>query len=197
MFHLQPHLTHLLCYNDARVNLSEVVHQTFLSGWVWVCKSVHRCSFLVRNERAALKSGTKAICEQAGSLQLCSSPQAGLKAPAAKGNIPGLLPSSANSSVPQHLCHVWVRACGFQGGRWNIYGRGESQRQIIFFTMLWEPSPMRPFRSHVLWLPYVAKPFYHVKHELSHKKPQRWPTHRFIQSPGRRNSAGDSFRGFK
>ena len=67
-----PHLTQLFGYNDARVSLSEVVHQNSLSGWAWVCMGVHGCPVLLRSERAAVKSGTRAACEQAGTLQLCS-----------------------------------------------------------------------------------------------------------------------------
>lgn len=96
MFHRQPHLTHLLGYNDVRLNLSKVVHQAFLSGWVWVCMGVPFCSEV---KEQLSNQGQTAVYEQAESLQLSSSPQAGIKTPAAKCKHPRQQSSSANGPV--------------------------------------------------------------------------------------------------
>lgn len=154
--------------------------------------------------------GQTAVCEQAGSLQLCSSPSAGIKAPAAKCKHPrpAVLISEQPSALASQKCLAedknGIQVECLLRGMW-YFRRWEPQRQIIFAQRcqgkaLWHHSGAL-LASCVLCL-NAASPLYHVKHESSHKKPLRGLTQRRIQSPGRRhlgpwNSAEGSFRGFK
>lgn len=122
MFHLQPRLTpaHLLVYDDARPNLSEVVHHTFLSE----CVGRPRVPFCWEVKQQPSSQGQKAECELAGNLSPAALHEPVQKQPAARLKHPGQLRPSACSPRPPHLSTAWLSRkmkcklaiCGLGGG---------------------------------------------------------------------------------
>lgn len=125
--HVPPpaYLTHL-GYNDARLNLSEVVHQTFLGGCGCV-RGWRRVPLSAEKWKSSCQTRDKSMWTSREPPALLST--SWLKSTSFSGNTPGLL-STVNSPVPQDLGSVWLRTkMGYRlsayCGGCDIYGRWE------------------------------------------------------------------------